>query len=84
MVEIDAKGWRNVTMQCRQRIAELRRKLTRGLCLVNPFEHEIGRPFTFRLVAGLLLNALYLLRGFGITAWTHALYDVLLVVSGGF
>jgi CAAX prenyl protease-like protein len=33
--------------------------------------------FTFRTVAGLLLSALYLLRGFGITAWTHALYDVL-------
>jgi hypothetical protein len=36
------------------------------------------RSFTFRAVAGLLFSALYLLRGFGITAWSHALYDVLL------
>jgi hypothetical protein len=25
-------------------------------------------------------SALYLLRGFGITAWTHALYDALLLL----
>lgn len=36
------------------------------------------RSFTFRAVAGLLFSALYLTRGFGITAWSHALYDVLL------
>jgi len=36
--------------------------------------------FTFRAVAGVLFSALYILRGFGITAWTHALYDVLLAV----
>jgi Type II CAAX prenyl endopeptidase Rce1-like len=38
---------------------------------------ELG-SFTFRAVAGVLLSGLYLLRGFGITAWTHALYDVFL------
>ena len=38
--------------------------------------------FMFRLVAGLLLSGLFLLRGFGITAWTHALYDVLVTVQG--
>jgi hypothetical protein len=36
--------------------------------------------FTFRTIAGLFFSALYLLRGFGITAWTHALYDVLLLL----
>jgi hypothetical protein len=36
--------------------------------------------FTFRAIAGLLFSGLYLTRGFGITAWTHALYDVLLVL----
>jgi hypothetical protein len=36
--------------------------------------------FTFRTVAGLLFSGLYLVRGFGITAWTHALYDVFLTV----
>jgi hypothetical protein len=38
---------------------------------------ELG-SFTFRAVAGLLFSGLYLLRSFGVTAWTHALYDVLL------
>jgi len=37
--------------------------------------------FVFRMVAGLFFSALYLTRGFGITAWTHALYDVLLLVT---
>jgi membrane protease YdiL (CAAX protease family) len=37
--------------------------------------------FTFRAVAGVLFSGLYLLRGFGITAWTHALYDVFLAVG---
>ena len=37
--------------------------------------------FVFRMIAGLFFSALYLLRGFGITAWTHALYDILLLVA---
>jgi len=37
--------------------------------------------FAFRFVAGLLLNALFLLRGFGVAAWTHALYDVYFVLG---
>jgi membrane protease YdiL (CAAX protease family) len=39
---------------------------------------ELG-SFAFRAVAGVLFSTLYLLRGFGITAWTHALYDLMLV-----
>jgi hypothetical protein len=42
---------------------------------------ELG-SFVFRLVAGLLLSGLFLLRGFGIAAWTHALYDVFLAIGG--
>ncbi len=38
--------------------------------------------FVFRMVAGLLLSGLFLLRGFGIAAWTHALYDVFLALRG--
>lgn len=38
--------------------------------------------FMFRMVAGLLLSGLFLLRGFGVAAWTHALYDVILTVLG--
>jgi hypothetical protein len=41
---------------------------------------ELG-SFTFRTVAGLLFSGLYVARGFGITAWTHALYDVFLAVG---
>ncbi len=35
--------------------------------------------FTFRFLFGLSLNAVFLLRGFGVAAWTHALYDVMVV-----
>ena len=38
--------------------------------------------FVFRAIAGVFFSALYLLRGFGITAWTHALYDVGVLVLG--
>jgi membrane protease YdiL (CAAX protease family) len=35
--------------------------------------------FVFRTIGGLFFSLLYVLRGFGITAWTHALYDVLVM-----
>ena len=38
--------------------------------------------FVFRAVAGLLLSALFLVRGFGIAAWTHALSDIFLTLTG--
>jgi hypothetical protein len=37
--------------------------------------------FVFRLLGGIAFSALYILRGFGITAWTHALYDILVLVA---
>jgi CAAX prenyl protease-like protein len=37
--------------------------------------------FTFRFLFGLALNGLFLARGFGIAAWTHAIYDVLVVTN---
>lgn len=37
--------------------------------------------FAYRTLAGVFFSALYLLRGFGITAWTHALYDVFVLVA---
>lgn len=45
-----------------------------------------GDPFTlasfsFRFLFGLALNGLYLARGFGVAAWTHALYDVMVVTG---
>lgn len=39
------------------------------------------QSFVFRLIAGLFFSALYLLRGFGVVAWTHALYDVFLILA---
>ena len=38
------------------------------------------QSFLFRALAGLAFSVLFLLRGFGITAWTHALYDVFLLL----
>lgn len=32
--------------------------------------------FIFRAIAGVAFSALYVTRGFGIAAWTHALYDL--------
>lgn len=40
------------------------------------------QSFTFRFVAGVLFSGLFVLRGFGITAWTHALYDLFLTIAG--
>ncbi len=37
--------------------------------------------FFYRFVFGLLMSLLLVLRHFGITAWTHALYDVLVFVT---
>jgi Type II CAAX prenyl endopeptidase Rce1-like len=37
--------------------------------------------FLFRLLGGVAFSVVYLLRGFGITAWTHALYDVLVLTA---
>ena len=47
---------------------------------------SLGDPFAldsflFRFFFGLALNALYLLRGFGVAAWTHALYDIMVVTD---
>lgn len=48
---------------------------------VGPFGEPLAvAPLLFRFVAGVAFSALYLLRGFGITAWTHALYDVLVLL----
>lgn len=35
--------------------------------------------FTYRFVFGLMLNGIYVWRGFGVAAWTHALYDLMVL-----
>lgn len=54
-----------------------------GALIFSAFHYvgPLGEPFridtfVFRALAGVAFSALYLSRGFGITAWTHALYDV--------
>jgi hypothetical protein len=48
---------------------------------IGPFADRFEvYSFVFRTIAGLFFSGLYLLRGFGITAWTHALYDVFLLL----
>ena len=39
------------------------------------------QSFVFRMLSGIAFSGLYLLRGFGITAWTHALYDAFLLLA---
>ncbi len=60
---------------------------TLGALIFSAF-HYVGaygdplelHSFTFRFVAGLAFSGLFLVRGFGITAWTHALYDIMVLV----
>jgi Type II CAAX prenyl endopeptidase Rce1-like len=44
---------------------------------IGPFGDPLQlRSFVFRVVAGLVLTGLYFARGYGITAYTHSLYDL--------
>jgi hypothetical protein len=44
---------------------------------LGPFGDPLQLPsFVFRFMAGLILTGLYLCRGYGITAYTHSLYDL--------
>ena len=48
---------------------------------IGPYGDEFAlQSFTFRAIAGVMFSAMYLTRGFGITAWTHALYDVMVLM----
>jgi membrane protease YdiL (CAAX protease family) len=44
---------------------------------IGPFGDPFLLPsFVFRFIAGLTLTGLYIARGYGITAYTHSLYDL--------
>jgi hypothetical protein len=50
------------------------------------FHYIGGQPFelysaVYRFFVGLFLCLLYLLRGLGVTAWTHSLYNCLIVIQ---
>jgi hypothetical protein len=50
---------------------------------IGPYAYPLElNSFTFRFLAGLAFSALFMVRGFGVAAWTHALYDVFLVLAG--
>jgi membrane protease YdiL (CAAX protease family) len=49
---------------------------------IGPYGDQLQlQSFVFRMLSGLAFSALYLVRGFGITAWTHALYDAFLLLA---
>ena len=53
-----------------------------GAHYAGPLGEPFALPsFTFRFLFGLALNVLFLGRGFGVAAWTHALYDVMVVTG---
>jgi len=52
-----------------------------GFHYIGPYGDQFTLySFVFRTIAGLAFSALFLLRGFGITAWTHGLYDAFLLL----
>jgi hypothetical protein len=49
---------------------------------IGPYGDQLQlQSFVFRMLSGLAFSALYLIRGFGIVAWTHALYDAFLLLT---
>lgn len=53
-----------------------------GFHYIGPYGDPWALPsFLFRFLAGLAFSALFLVRGFGIAAWTHALYDIFLLFA---
>jgi membrane protease YdiL (CAAX protease family) len=49
---------------------------------IGPFGDPLQlASFVFRVVAGLALTGLYYTRGYGITAYTHSLYDLWLTLE---
>lgn len=49
---------------------------------VGPFADTFtAASFSFRFLFGLALNAIFLVRGFAVAAWTHSIYDVLVVTQ---
>jgi Type II CAAX prenyl endopeptidase Rce1-like len=72
-------GWRPVTAGVAATL--LGAAIFSAFHYIGPYGDRLQLySFVFRMVAGLFFSALYLARGFGITAWTHALYDVFLLV----
>jgi len=60
--------------------------LAAGIFSAFHFIGEFGDYFSFnifmiRFFAGIILGVLYFLRGFGITAWAHSIYDLIVLTK---
>ena len=60
--------------------------ISAGLFSSFHFIGEFGDWFSFnvfmiRFFAGIVLGSLYFIRGFGITAWTHSIYDLIVLTN---
>jgi hypothetical protein len=44
-------------------------------------EPFVGRIFAFRTAAGVYFGVIFLLRGFGVTAASHAVYDIIFTAT---
>ncbi|MDF2693726.1 MAG: amino terminal protease family, partial [Labilithrix sp.] len=52
-----------------------------GVHYVGPLSDDFKlTSFTFRAVLGLILTLIYVTRGFAAAVWTHAIYDVWVLV----
>jgi membrane protease YdiL (CAAX protease family) len=52
-----------------------------GVHYIGPLSDSLQLPsFLFRLVLGLILTLIYVTRGFAAAVWTHALYDIWVLV----
>ncbi len=51
-----------------------------GVHYIGPYGDTLtAASFVYRFLFGLALNAVFIVRGFAIAAWSHALYDIMVV-----
>jgi hypothetical protein len=48
---------------------------------LDPGQRFVTRVFAFRVLAGIYFGIIFLLRGFGITAFSHAAYDIIFTIA---
>jgi thiamine transporter ThiT len=80
----------HLTLPSLTSVGRLLRKLAWAVVAAAAFSawHHVGdlgdpfelRPFLFRWVAGIVFTGIYAFRGFAPAVWTHALYDVWVLV----
>ncbi len=87
VILVSALLWGFKKVFTRNRIAYAAAVILAAFCFsAVHYVGEFGDPFyigsfLFRFLFGLALNLVYVIRGFGIAAWTHAIYDVLVIIT---